>query len=363
MPGPGGQLERHDSEAVPADATDPVARLAYSPAARIWRINKGWRRRKDKKQLGFIINPINGRWSKQDNPDEATDAEETPEQIDKKEPTQRIVPFVEDHRNILILTPTTVLTDSAMATLQAALKRGITQTFQIEESELVVEPLPDAKCRKSILFYEAAEGGAGVLSRLAQSPEQLAVVARQALEILHFDLSKLTGPFSAGHLAAVERRRPTGDRICEAGCYQCLLSYYNQPDHEHINRGDTAVQELLVQLAHASVRPAKAPDPGAAATETSAPDLLDTWLGALRQLGHRAPDDTRYPLADGLGIVDARYKSARALVFLTSPSAAVQAYAADRGYTTVEFSSDAAAWSVTFAANPSIFGPPAPAAS
>ncbi|PAW70199.1 MAG: DEAD/DEAH box helicase [Opitutia bacterium Tous-C5TDCM] len=363
MPGPGGQLERHDSAAVPADSADPVARLAYSPAARIWRINKGWRRRKDKKQLGFIINPINGRWSKQDNPDEATDAEETPEQIDKKEPTQRIVPFVEDHRNILILTPTKVLSDSAMATLQAALKRGITQTFQIEESELVVEPLPDAKCRKSILFYEAAEGGAGVLSRLAQSPEQLAIVSRQALEILHFDLSQFEGAFSAGDLAAVERRRPTGDRICEAGCYQCLLSYYNQPDHEHIDRGDPAVQELLVQLAHATVRPAAAPNAGAAATHSSGSDLLDTWLAALRQLGYRSPDDTRYPLADGLGTVDARYKSARALVFLTPPSAAVQAYAADRGYSTVEFSSDASAWSTTFADHPSIFGPPAPAAS
>ena len=359
MPGPGGLLERHDSEAV-TTAADPVVRLAYSPSARIWRINKGWRRRKDKKQLGFIINPINGRWSKQDNPDEATDADETPEQLDKKEPTQRIVPFVEDHRNILILTPTKELTDSAMATLQAALKRGITQTFQIEESELVVEPLPDAKCRKSILFYEAAEGGAGVLSRLAQSPEQLAVVARQALEIIHFDLSQLSGPFDAADLAAVERRRPTGERICEAGCYQCLLSYYNQPDHEHINRGDPAVQELLVQLAYATVRPAKSPSASAA---SSAPDLLTTWLTTLGQLGHRVPDDTRYALADGLGSVDARYKASRALVFLAPPSAAVQAYAADRGYTTVEFITDSSTWAATFADHPAIFGPSTPAAS
>src|SRR5258708_6149368 len=253
MPGPGGLLERHDSEAALTDKSDPVARLAYSPSARIWRINKGWRRRKDKKQLGFIINPINGRWSKQDNPDEATDTDETPEQVDKKEPTQRIVPFVEDHRNILILTPTKELTDSAMATLQAALKRGITQTFQIEESELVVEPLPDSKCRKSILFYEAAEGGAGVLSRLAQSPEQLAVVAPPALEIIHFDLSQLSGPFDAAALAAVERRRPTGERSCQAGCYPRLLSYYKQPEHEHIHHGGPAVQELPVQLAHATV--------------------------------------------------------------------------------------------------------------
>ena len=363
MPGPGGLLERHDSEAVLAEATDPVARLAYSPAARIWRINKGWRRRKDKKQLGFYINPLNGRWSKQDSPDEKKEDDETPEKLDKKEPTQRIVPFVEDHRNILILTPTTALTDSGMATLQSALKRGITQTFQIEESELVVEPLPDAKCRKSILFYEAAEGGAGVLSRLAQSPEQLAVVARQALEILHFDLSKLSGPFSETDLASVERRTPTGERLCEAGCYQCLLSYYNQPDHEHINRRDPAVQELLVQLAHSTVRPSKAPSSGPSAASSSAPDRLAIWLAHLTQQGHRVPEQTRHALADGLGTVDALYKSARALVFLDSPSAAVHDYAADRGYTTVVFPADSSAWPATFAAHASIFGAPSPIAS
>lgn len=39
-------------------------------------------------------------------------------------PNQQIVPFVEDHRNILILAPTTLLDLEAMATLQAALKRG-----------------------------------------------------------------------------------------------------------------------------------------------------------------------------------------------------------------------------------------------
>jgi hypothetical protein len=348
MPGPGGLLERHDAEAVQGDST--VVRLAYSPAARIWRINKGWRRRKDKKQLGFYINPISGRWSKQDSPDETKD-EETPEQLEKKEPTQRIVPFVEDHRNILILTPAAILTDSAMATLQSALKRGITQTFQIEESELIVEALPDNKNRQSILFYEAAEGGAGVLSRLARSPEQLAVVARQALAIIHFDLDKLPGPFIAADLAAVERHTPTGERICEAGCYQCLLSYYNQPDHEHINRRDPAVQTLLAQLAHATVRPAR--PRGAAPGEGEA---LASWLAALSQLGLRAPDSTKVAIADGQGTADALYKSARTLVFLSPPPPVVQAYAADKAFATVVFPAAPAEWPATFAAHPAVFG-------
>jgi len=348
MPGPGGLLERHDSEVVVGGT--PVARLTYSPSARIWRINKGWRRRKDKKQLGFIINPITGRWSKQDSPEDE-DNEETPEQVEKKEPTQRIVPFVEDHRNILILTPSVMLTDAGMATLQAALKRGITQTFQIEESELAVEPLPDSKSRQSLLFYEATEGGAGVLSRLAQSADQLAIVARQALEVIHIDVSKLPKPFCTADLAEAERRTPTGERICEAGCYQCLLSYYNQPDHEHINRRDPAVQNLLVQLAQSVVRPAQARAAGSSENE-----LLGTWLAALGKLKLHVPDSTRVSIADGQGVADAVYKMARALIFLTPPSTELLAYAADRGFTTIIFPAESSTWAGIFAAHPDVFG-------
>lgn len=100
-------------------------------------------------------------------------------------PNQRIVPFVEDHRNLLILAPVHELPLEAMATLQAALKRGIEMTFQIEESELVAEPLPKLDARRALLFYEAAEGGAGVLTRLANDSASLALVAQNALRLLH----------------------------------------------------------------------------------------------------------------------------------------------------------------------------------
>ena len=353
MPGPGGLLERHESEVVLGDVS--VARLTYSPAARIWRINKGWRRRKDKKQLGFIINPISGRWSKQDSPEDE-EGEETPELIEKKEPTQRIVPFVEDHRNVLILTPNAILSDAGTATLQAALKRGITRTFQIEESELAVEPLPDHKNRQSLLFYEATEGGAGVLSRLAQSADQLAIVARQALEVIHIDVSKLPQPFATADLAAAERHMPNGERICEAGCYQCLLSYYNQPDHEDINRRDPVVQGLLAQLAQGTVRPAQERD-------SSSPEnaRLNEWLSAVEKLKLRVPDSTHLSIADGTGVADAVYKSSRALVFLAPPSAELVSYASDRGFTTITFATDPDTWSETFVAHPEIFGTPATA--
>ena len=103
LPGPDGRVQNHQADV--RQGEDVLAGLVYTPSARLWRINRGWRRRKDKLQLGFYINPITGTWSKKDDPnvDEGSDAVDEP--LLDKVPNQRIVPFVEDHRNLLILTP------------------------------------------------------------------------------------------------------------------------------------------------------------------------------------------------------------------------------------------------------------------
>ncbi|HEX7260605.1 MAG TPA: hypothetical protein VF258_02225, partial [Luteolibacter sp.] len=124
LPGPGGAPDKQEADVL-ADG-EITAKLTYSPAASLWRINRGWKRRKDKKQLGFYINPLSGQWSKNDEQDGNEDSDDSSDDPqDKKTAAQRIVPFVEDHRNILIITPPAALPDAAMATIQAALKRGI----------------------------------------------------------------------------------------------------------------------------------------------------------------------------------------------------------------------------------------------
>jgi superfamily II DNA/RNA helicase len=332
-----------------------VARLSYSGAARIWRLNKGWRRRKEKEQFGFYINPITGQWSRKEAPD---DLDEDPEKAAKngkaseeKVPVQRIVPYVEDHRNILIFTPAEDLSTEAMATLQAALKRGIEQTFQIEESELVVEPLPHREDRRALLFYEASEGGAGVLSRLCQDAGQLAVVARNALRTMHYAVEEGGAPVPAD-LADAEVLREDGSRVCEAGCYQCLLSYYNQPDHPLIERRDSAVLGLLGSLADARTS-RSVPDSAASASSP----LLDRWLSALRAGGWAEPDATGQPVMGGTARADAVYRAARALVFLSPPEASVVARAREAAFTVIEFPADPSAWSAVFTAHPHVFAP------
>ena len=133
-----------------------------------------------------------------------------------------------------------------MTTLQHALKRGIEAVYQLEESELVGEPLPNKDNRQSILFFEAAEGGAGVLTRLATEPHALAAVAAEALEIMHFKPPAEGQAWEHGNL--VEEKDEHGEPICEAGCYRCLLSYYNQPDHPLIDRKDAEAKGLVLQV-------------------------------------------------------------------------------------------------------------------
>jgi Lhr-like helicase len=348
LPGPDGVIQQRKVEVRRGE--EALAELTYAPAARLWRINRGWRRRKNKEQLGFYINPITGTWSKQDEPG-GNEEDGKDEALLDKAPNQRIVPFVEDHRNLLILAPAHALSIEAMATLQAALKRGIEMTFQIEESELVAEPLPRADERRALMFYEAAEGGAGVLTRIASDPASLAQVASNALKLLHHNTPE--GPWKLEDLPALEQTNTLGNRICEAGCYQCLLSYFNQPDHENINRRNDDALKVLVALANAEVKPRQHQSPVSPSVPID--DRFNQWRQALDAADLRQPDAVQVSVNQGAVVAAGQYKSARALVFLDDIDAATAALLADKGWQVLNFS-DPSQWNAQFAAHPDVFG-------
>jgi len=246
-----------------------------------------------------------------------------------------------------------------MATLQAALKRGIEMTFQIEESELVAEPLPKQDERQALLFYEAAEGGAGVLTRLATEPQAMAQVAAAALRVMHY--KDPVGPWALDDLPGLEQKTADGHSICEAGCYQCLLSYFNQPDHDHINRRNAQAIEMLVALANAQVTLPSAvtlrysPFVPAKASQDQADEMFENWRKALLAGGFQPPDQYQAPALGGALTVAGLYKSTRTAVVLTSPSSAQAAALLDKGYTVVDMS-DPFQWTVQFGQYPQIFG-------
>ena len=119
-------------------------------------------------------------------------------------------------------------TKNAVQSLAYAIKRGIEHYYQVEEAELGFYTVGTGD-EESFLFFERAEGGLGVLRRLAEEPDGLAQVAASALEVLHFS-----------------EDGADQNPICAKACYECLLSYSNQQIADQLDRH--LAREPLLQL-------------------------------------------------------------------------------------------------------------------
>jgi len=292
------------SSALLEDGEGELLELKYGPAATLWRINLGWRRRKEKSVYGFSLDPHSGEWTKDSQA--PTDAED--DKVSEGKTVQRVTPFVRDTRNVLLVRPATDLPSEVMISLQYALKRGIEQEFQLEEAELAAEPLPDPDNRRAILFYEAAEGGAGVLTRLATDPTAMARVAGKALEVCHYRTE-------SGDWAGPDDLEDQ-ESSCEAGCYRCLLSYYNQPDHVRIDRRNPEVLEMLCRLIHATPKPLS---DGEVETQWPLSSLEKEWLDHLKEGGYHPPDHTQHHLPRYKTTPDFAYSKHQALIYIDGP--------------------------------------------
>lgn len=331
-----------------------LATLTYGHASSIWRINLGWKRRRREGELGFVLDIERGYWGKDDS---ANDPDDPGDPMSPR--TMRVIPFVEDRKNALLLHFSAAMSEAQMASLQAALKHAIQVQFQLEDGELAAEPLPSAAERKALLFYEAAEGGAGVLRRLVEDAAALSSVARQALEICHFEPG--TGR-DLGHAPGAKER-------CEAACYDCLMSYYNQPDHPLLDR--QAIKDVLAALSEARVEASPTALPRdeqlQALMRQAGSDLERRWLRFLADRGYRLPSDAQ-PLFEAAGTrPDFFYRDGMVAVYVDGPhhrfaeraarDAEKQARMEDLGYIVVRFADeDRAAWVRLMGEYPSVFG-------
>jgi superfamily II DNA/RNA helicase len=336
-----GQRDLREARAV--DATGEVLRLRYGAAATITRINKGLRRRASKNVFGFRIDPLSGHWAKNDDEDAGTGSGLPGGGAIR--PRQRIVPFVEDRKNTLHVQPTDLpLDDAVIATLQYAISRGIDAVFQLEEGEILSEPMPLRDARKGFLLYEATEGGAGVLGRLVAEPGLLARVAHTALSIMHFDVPE-EGPLPADATGLVDEK----DTTCVAGCYRCLLSYFNQPDHELIDRRLEPVKQALLRLAAGSVEPttAAASPAGAGGLAGEGGDVnLAAWHQRARALG-LPPADAR-PLDLGGTILPLAWRGHYVAALIGPADATLAAAAEAAGLNLILFPAAPSSWDRAF---------------
>jgi very-short-patch-repair endonuclease len=196
------------------DGTE-LLRLTYGETADIWRINQGLTRSQEK---GFKLDTTSGEWVSKEQ-DRLTEAVDTNVHL-----------MVKDTSNILIIEPLNLPetdTEAFIITLQYTLERAIQALYKLENDELASERVGKGKY---LLFWEAAEGGAGVLSQILENSISFQKIAQDALDICHFLEPKDS---------------------CAQACYQCLLSYRNQFDHPYLNR--YFIKEFLEQLNHSKV--------------------------------------------------------------------------------------------------------------
>jgi hypothetical protein len=290
-----------------------VLSLDYGQGADLLRLNLGLKRRREQTIHGFMIDPATGRWAKTEDEDEES-APDRPGNV-------RIVPLVQDRKNALLVRfPGEPPPETVHATLQHALLRGIERVFQVEEGEILAEPLPSRTNRQTILFYEATEGGAGVLERLISEAGALSHVAERALQHMH--LEGVDEAVSAGDSSLL---RDGPDVPCVRGCYRCLLSYFNQPDQQLIDRTDASVRHILVAIAKS------------ATVERAGEARADAWTEAFHAAGLPAPDAE----SRTIGGHDYRYVWAAHRV-AASPSVpeAARAAAEDQGWSAISLPAD-----------------------
>jgi superfamily II DNA/RNA helicase len=208
----GGDMDRVQKASLKG-GDDALINLMFVPAARLVHVNEKWRAQKSD---GFPIGMVSGEWrASMPDPSEP-----------KREDFRRIKLWTSNLADALYIVPVQPLglTADGVVTLQHALKRAIEQVFQVESSEIGVISVGDPKA-PNILLYEAAEGSLGILSRFVEDISAFRTVVLRAQELCRFEDPEYKGPAS----------------------YDDLLSYYNQRDHQTIDRH--LIRDALAKLA------------------------------------------------------------------------------------------------------------------
>lgn len=279
--------KKRTQEAIVEAKGSPILRLIYAPTATLYRVNNGWRNRRDK---GFLVDLASGEMLSG-----AGSGSLPPSRQPQRPEVVRL--SVQDTTNLMLVyfvQDEWRSDERTLTSLQYALQRGIEDTFQLEESELSTERIGTG-ANQALLLWESAAGGAGVLRRLVEEREALAQVAQSALIRCHF---------------TEEDEQKADD--CLRACYECLLSYGNQRDHFRLDRH--RARPLLNQLANSITDLRRAGRSHAEhyqwlySLTDSRSDLERRFIEHLNKTERRLPDEAQRRLADFYAAPDFYYE-------------------------------------------------------
>ena len=165
-------------------------------------------------------------------------------------------------------------TEGFYKTLRYTLEQAISVTMELDENELdgFIGEVPGKPDRRRIVLYETAEGGIGAVQSLTETP-RLKAVLQSAREVLHED-----------------------EEGCEKACYECLLTFYNQRDHDLLDR--SLVLPFLQGLEDLQIGSGAAPSPEGL-LEKCQSELEKEVLRAIDQADLPLPDEAQKTLYDG----------------------------------------------------------------
>lgn len=197
-----------------------LLQLIYDQAARLILVNDKW---KIATLSGFPIDINTGYWKSQ---------ADMGKQIGNESSIKKVSIYTTNTADILYIQPVSALQlqKDGVVSLAFALKRSIQKIYQVEENELDVWIMGQTE-HKNILIHESSEGSLGVLKDMINDVQKLRAIFREAYLILGFDPDLHTDT------------KPDKPKAS----YEDLLSYYNQPYHEILDRHSvkTALEKLM----------------------------------------------------------------------------------------------------------------------
>ena len=268
-----------------------LMKLFFVPSAKLIMLNKKWKRGRDD---GFVIGTRTGFFK-------------TKKQVEKNNVDDlplNVMLYTYDTSDVLYIQPVRALNleEEGIITLQYALEKAVEQYFNIEPVEIAAK-LMGKNENKNIMLYEAAEGSIGVLKDIARNPAKLHEIFKLAYSICGFDPETKNDMYP---------ERPKAS-------YDDLLSYYNQFDHNNINRHSVKdALELLILSTPDDVQDGTYEEKYLSLKKNIHPKSPgeEIFLNYLFDNGYRLPDYTNYNLKQFYIQPDFVYEKEKALIFV-----------------------------------------------
>src|SRR5260370_26982182 len=121
-------------------------RLSYGDATDLYRINLGWANQRGNQPPGFNLDLERGYWSRNQADDEDNDDATAQGRL------QRVVPFVRDTKNALVMRFEPPRSGPELAGLPAPFQEALQKHFPLAPPELSCEPLPPPPSRPAGLL-------------------------------------------------------------------------------------------------------------------------------------------------------------------------------------------------------------------